>query len=230
MKINGFQKMTLLDFPGRVAATVFTGGCNLRCPFCHNALLVTQIDPSTLYDTDEVLSFLKSRKGILDGVAITGGEPLLQVDISGFIKKLKDMGYAVKLDTNGTFPLKLADIIEEKLVDYVAVDIKNCKEKYPATVGIDNFNIKNIEETVEILKRGDVPYEFRTTVVKEFHTVEDIERIGQWIKGAPRYFLQNFVDSGNLIGENLSAVSKETLQSMEKIVKPYVDLVEIRGI
>lgn len=230
VKINGFQKMTLLDFPGHVAATVFTGGCNLRCPFCHNAALVTEIDPDTLYNIDDVLSFLSSRVGLLDGVAITGGEPLLQFDIAGFIKKIKAMGYKVKLDTNGSYPDKLSEIIEEKLVDYIAVDIKNSKEKYSQTVGIENFDTDKIERTAELLKNGGIDYEFRTTVVKEFHTVEDIKKIGEWVGGAPRYFLQNFVDSGNLIGENMSAVSKETLIEMKKTAEPYFKSVEIRGI
>lgn len=230
MKINGFQKMTLLDFPGRVAATVFTGGCNLRCPFCHNALLVTEIDPSTLYNTEDVLNYLKGRTKLLDGVAITGGEPLLQPDISGFIKKIKAMGYKVKLDTNGTFPDKLADIIEEGIVDYIAVDIKNCREKYPETVGVGSFDVTKIDKTVELLKNGGIDYEYRTTVVQNFHTVDDIKSIGEWVGGAPRYFLQNFVDSGNLIGDNMCAVLKETLFEMKRAAEPYFNAVEIRGI
>ena len=230
MKINGFQKMTLLDFPGHVAATVFTGGCNLRCPFCHNALLVTEIDPDTLYNTEDVLNYLRGRTKLLDGVAITGGEPLLQPDISGFIKKIKAMGYKVKLDTNGTFPDKLADIIEEGIVDYIAVDIKNCREKYPETVGVTDFDVSKIDRTAEILRKGGIDYEFRTTVVDRFHTVSDIKRIGEWVGGAPHYFLQNFVDSGNLIGENMSAVPKETLFEMKEAAKPYFKSVDIRGI
>lgn len=230
MKINGFQKMTLLDFPHHVAATVFTGGCNLRCPFCHNAALVTEIDPDTLYIEDDILAYLKTRTALLDGVAITGGEPLLQVDISGFIKKIKAMGYKVKLDTNGTFPDKLADIVEEGIVDYIAVDIKNCREKYAETVGVKDFDASKIDRTAEILKNGGIDYEFRTTVVKEFHTVEDIKKIGEWVGGAPHYYLQNFVDSGNLIGKNMSAVSRETLDLMKKTAEPFFKEVGIRGI
>ncbi len=230
MQIHGFQKMTLLDFPGKVAATVFTGGCNLRCPFCHNAALVTDIDSSTLYNTEDILSFLSKRTKLLDGVAITGGEPLLQIDIAGFIKKIKNMGYKVKLDTNGTFPDKLAELLEENLLDYVAMDIKNCKEKYEETVGIKGFNLENVERSVSLLKSSGIDFEFRTTVVKEFHTVEDIINIGEWISGAPNYFLQNFEDSGNLIGEKMHPVSKETLLEMEKNVLKFVKNTGIRGI
>ena len=176
MQIHGFQKMTLLDFPGRVACTVFTGGCNLRCPFCHNALLVTKLTDTDIIPTESVFSYLEKRKGILDGVAITGGEPLLQPDIASFIRKIKNMGYAVKLDTNGAYPAKLRDLIEEGIVDYVAMDVKNSKEKYGETVGIPNFDVSKIEESIKFLMSGKVDFEFRTTVVKEFHTVEDIEK------------------------------------------------------
>ena len=207
MKIHGLQKMTLLDYPGKVACTVFFGGCNMRCPFCHNALLVTQVeDGGTITDTD-VLDFLKTRQGLLDGVGITGGEPLLQPEIIPFAEKIKELGYSVKIDTNGTRPQVLKELVSKKLVDYVAVDIKNRKEKYAKTVDIENFDIKPVEETVEFLLSGAVDYEFRTTVVKNFHSVEDITAICEWIKGARRYFLQNFVDSGNLIGKNMQGAS-----------------------
>lgn len=230
MKIYGFQKMTLLDFPGHVAATVFTGGCNLRCPFCHNAALVTEIDPATQYNEDEILRFLSTRTKLLDGVAITGGEPLMQVDICGFIKKVKALGYKVKLDTNGSFPDKLSEIVEEKLVDYIAVDIKNSREKYSVTTGVKNYDLKPLDKSIEILKHSDIEHEFRTTVVKELHTVEDIINIGEWIKGEKNYFLQNFVDSGNLIGSGFSAVSRDTIYKMKEAAMPYFDNVEIRGL
>ena len=230
MKIFGFQKMTLLDFPGKVACTVFTGGCNFRCPFCHNAPLVTELDLNSEIKEKEVTDYLLKRTGLLDGVCITGGEPLLQPDIEDFIAKIKEMGYAVKLDTNGSYPERLKSIIHKGLVDYVAMDIKNCKEKYALTVGIDNFDITPIEQSVEILLENKVDYEFRTTVVKEYHTVEDIKNAALWIKGAKRYFLQNFVDSGELIGSNLNAVSKETLEKMKKEAEQYTDFSQIRGI
>ncbi len=230
MRISGFQKLTLLDFPGHVAATVFTGGCNLRCPFCHNALLVTDLNEANEYTQDEVLSYLKKRAGILDGVCISGGEPLLQHDIEQFIKKIKDIGLSVKLDTNGTFPEKLREFISAKLVDYVAMDIKNSKEAYAEAVGVSSFDISPIEQSVKLLLQGDVDYEFRTTVVRELHKEENIEEIAKWICGAKRYFLQNFVDSGNLIGENLSAVSPKTLDAMRVCAEKYIDFVGLRGV
>lgn len=230
MNIYGLQKMTLLDYPHKVACTVFTGGCNLRCPFCHNAALVTEINADDKYREDDILSFLETKKGLLDGVCITGGEPLLQVDIAGFIKKIKAMGFLVKLDTNGSFPDKLNDLIESNIIDYVAVDIKNSKEKYALTVGIKDYDLANIERTVDILKNSNIEYEFRTTVVKEFHTVEDIKKIGRWLKGSKRYYLQNFVDSGNLIGENLNPVSKDCMYDMKEAALEYIDFVDIRGI
>ena len=230
MKINGFQKLTLLDFPGHTACTVFTGGCNLRCPFCHNALLVTEVDDLEDYPEEEILAFLKKRQGILDGVAITGGEPLLQRDIRAFIEKVRALGYAVKLDTNGTFPKVLRELMDAGLLDYVAVDIKNSKEKYAETTGMKALDLSGIEETVQLLLEGRVPYEFRTTVVREFHTPEDIRKIGEWIRGADRYVLQHFEDSGNLIGKNMHPVSKEEMTEMQRIVQSYVGNAEIRGL
>ena len=222
--------MTLLDFPGKVACTVFTGGCNFRCPFCHNALLVTKLPEKPDYTEDEILSFLEKRIGLLDGVAITGGEPLLNPDIADFIRKIRDMGYAVKLDTNGSFPERLKAIVSEGLVDYVAMDIKNRREKYAETVGLKNLDLSKIEESVEFLKSGAVDYEFRTTVVKQFHTVEDIRAAAEWISGAKRYFLQNFVDSGELICEEVCGVDKETMLKMKSAAADFVPQTEIRGI
>lgn len=222
--------MTLLDFPGKVACTVFTGGCNFRCPFCHNALLVTKLPEKPDYTEDEILSFLEKRIGLLDGVAITGGEPLLNPDIADFIRKIRDMGYAVKLDTNGSFPERLKAIVSEGLVDYVAMDIKNRREKYAETVGLKNLDLSKIEESVEFLKSGAVDYEFRTTVVKQFHTVEDIRAAAEWISGVKRYFLQNFVDSGELICEEVCGVDKETMLKMKSVAADFVPQTEIRGI
>lgn len=230
MKIAGFQKMTLLDFPGKVACTVFAEGCNLRCPFCHNAGLVTKIDEDAEIKEEEILDFLKKRVGLLDGVCVTGGEPLLQVGVEDFLRKIRKMGYAVKLDTNGSFPDRLKRIVEEGLVDYVAIDVKNRMEKYGETVGIPSFSTEKIEESIDFLLSGKVDYEFRTTVVAEFHTEEDIEAIAKRIRGAKRYFLQNFVDSGNLIGSDLHAVSKEVLQGMKARAKRVLPEVGVRGI
>ena len=229
MKISGFQKMTLLDFPGKVACTIFTFGCNLRCPFCHNASLVLG-GAQEEHTEEEILSYLEKRRGLLDGVCITGGEPLLQSDIKDFIRKLKERGYAVKLDTNGCFPEKLKALINDGLVDYVAMDIKNCLRDYGKTVGINNFDTTPIKESVAFLINGNVDFEFRTTVVRELHTIEGIKTLSKEIKGAPRYFLQSFVDSGDLIGENLSGYDREVLEKMAEAAKETLDIVEIRGI
>lgn len=230
MYINGFQKLTILDYPGKVACIVFTPGCNFRCPFCHNAALVTHIDKDTYIDEEEVLSYLKKRQGILDGVVITGGEPLLQDGIEEFIGKIKDLGYAIKLDTNGSFPEKLISLVEKGLVDYVAMDIKNSKAKYMVTIGVNNIDMASIEKSVDFLLQNKVNYEFRTTIVDGFHTVDDIQDIVVWIKGAHKYFLQNFVDSGDLIETGLSPVSVDMLKEMKKKATEFVPCVEIRGI
>lgn len=230
MYINGFQKLTVLDYPGKVACIVFTPGCNFRCPFCHNASLVTHIDKNTYIDVEEVLSYLKKRQGILDGVVITGGEPLLQDGIEEFIGKIKELGYAVKLDTNGSFPEKLISLVEKGLVDYVAMDIKNSKAKYMTTIGVNNIDMASIEKSVDFLLQDKVDYEFRTTIVDGFHTIDDIQDIVVWIKGAHKYFLQNFVDSGDLIESDLGAVSVDMLKEMKKKATEIVPCVEIRGI
>ena len=230
MIVSGLAKLTLLDYPGKTACTVFTGGCNFRCPFCHNAPLVIGADAAGILTEEDVLSHLKKRQGILDGVCITGGEPLLQKDIAEFIARIRDLGYSVKLDTNGSFPDRLASLAEKGLIDYVAMDIKNCKEKYPATVGIKDFDVAPICESVEFLKGGSLPYEFRTTVVREFHTAEDFVAIGDWISGAKKYFLQAFSDAGELIEEGLHGVEKPEMQAFADLLRPKIELVELRGI
>lgn len=229
MNIQGLQKLTLLDYPGKMACTVFTAGCNLRCPFCHNSRLVINPEKQSEYTDEEIFSFLKKRSGILDGVAITGGEPLLQNDIEDFIRRVKDLGYAVKLDTNGTFPEKLRDLVEKGLIDYVAMDVKNSPELYAETVGIIGYDISKIKESIDFLLEGRVDYEFRTTVVREFHSVFGMNGLGEMIKGARRHFLQGFIDSGELIGFGMSAVPKEEMERMKKIMLQYVDECEIRG-
>ena len=229
MIIKGLQKLTLLDYPGHTACTVFTAGCNLRCGFCHNSLLVTDIDDGSV-SQEEFFSFLKTRKGILDGVAITGGEPLLQKGIKDFMRRIKTEGFAVKLDHNGTMPELLDEIIKEGLVDYVAVDIKNSPEKYALTAGLSTFDIAPVKKTVDMLIGGNVEYEFRTTVTKELFEESDFIKIGEFIKGAKRYFIQQFKDSGNLIEKDFfSPCSKETLISFKKAIEPFVKSVEIRG-
>ena len=230
MIINGFQKLTLLDYPSKVACTIFTAGCNMRCPFCHNASLVTHIDTENTFTTEEVLDYLKKRQGILEGVCITGGEPLLQPDIKEFVAEIKKLGYSVKLDTNGTFPEKLKELVNEGLVDYVAMDIKNSKAKYKETAGINNLDLSKIEESVDFLINSNIDFEFRTTIVNEFHTVEDIQDIVVWIRGAHKYFLQNFVDSGDLIEAGLNPVTLDTLREMKEKATEILPCVELRGI
>lgn len=227
MRICGLQKLSLLDYPEKLAATVFTGGCNLRCPFCHNASLVT----GTAEDLprEEVLSFLRTRRGLLDGVCLTGGEPLLQEDLPDLIGEIRELGFAVKLDTNGAFPEKLAALLRDGLLDYVAMDIKNSLPKYPMTVGFPDFDTAPVEESVQLLRRGTVPFEFRTTLVREFHTEGDLLAVASWLEGAPRYFLQTFADSGGLICPGLHGFSPEEMLAFADLVRPYFHSVGIRG-
>jgi pyruvate formate lyase activating enzyme len=229
MKVFGLQKLTLLDYPEKVACTVFTGGCNFRCPFCHNASLVTHIDPNAVMEEEEFFKFLKKRQGILDGVCVSGGEPLLQEDIEQFIEKIKMLGFLVKLDTNGSFPDTLKRLVKGKKVDYVAMDIKNSKEHYGMTAGDAKVPLDKVEESAAFLMEGLVPYEFRTTVVKELHTKEDFRAIGKWLSKDSPYFLQNFVDSGDIIGERFSAYSKAELEEFAGILRQTIDKVELRG-
>ncbi|MBO5312799.1 MAG: anaerobic ribonucleoside-triphosphate reductase activating protein [Clostridia bacterium] len=228
MIIGGFQKMSMVDFPEKIACTVFTYGCNFRCPFCHNAGLVTQ--EVSQIPLCEILSYLDKRKGILDGVCISGGEPLIQEGSFELMEEIKSRGLSVKLDTNGYLPEKLEKAIELGLVDYVAMDIKNSKEKYAKTVGLDRIDISKIEKSVSLLLQGRVEYEFRTTAVKELHSAEDFKSIGEWIKGAERYYIQAFVDSGNIIGSGLSCPDITELNAFKDAVSPYVGAVELRGV
>lgn len=229
MKIQGLQKLTLLDYPGKVACTVFTAGCNFRCPFCHNASLVTHVDETNMIDTEQVLAFLRKRQGILDGVCITGGEPLLQEDIESFLFEVKHLGYQVKLDTNGSLPNRLKQIVEAGLADYVAMDIKNTPDKYGETIGIEGYDMSNILQSVEFLKRGKIPFEFRTTVVREFHKRDDFTAIGSWIQGEEPYYLQGFEDSGDLIRPGLRGYTREVMEQALAIVKCKIPNAEIRG-
>ena len=230
MVFNGLQKLTLLDFPGKVACTLFTAGCDFRCPFCHNASLVYRDDKLETFTEDDILSFLKKRQGILEGVAVTGGEPMLNSGLPDFMAKIKALGYAVKLDTNGSYPDRLKYVIEKGLADKIAVDIKNSKEKYGITVGIPDYDIKPIEESVNILLNSDIDYEFRTTVTENFHDTDDFIKIGEWIKGTKAYFLQNFVDSGELIDGSIKGVSPETMHSYLTVVQKYIPNAQLRGV
>ena len=232
MKVTGIQKLTLLDYPGVVACTVFTAGCNFRCPFCHNAMLVLpeQIDDECLTD-DEVFGFLKKRRGVLDGVAVTGGEPLLHADMPEFLARVKELGYKIKLDTNGSNPELLSEIVKNKLVNRVAMDIKNAPEEYARTIGLKSFDIAPVERSKEMLLRGDIDYEFRTTVVKGIHTKESLIGAAKWIEGAKEYYLQQFKDSGNLIlPDGLSAYDEKQMHALADAVRDYVPTVEARGV
>ena len=229
MTFDGFQKMTLLDFPGKIACTLFTHGCNFRCPFCHNPGLVVEA-PTAQYTEEDILSFLKTRQGLLDGVCITGGEPTLQKDLPEFIRKVRALGFAVKLDTNGARPEVLEALLKEALLDYVAMDIKSSPDRYGEAVGIPNFDIAPVKKSVALLEASDLPHEFRTTVVKELHDEKCIQDIGVWLKGDTKYFLQQFQNDKPLIGQNLTPHDPETLDLFRKNLLSDLPNTELRGI
>lgn len=228
MKFGGLQKLTLLDYPEYVACTLFTVGCNFRCPFCHNSTLVV-CQGHDEYSQEEMMSFLTKRKGVLEGVCLTGGEPLIQAGVEEFLKFVKSLGYKVKLDTNGAFPDRLKRLVEAELVDYVAMDVKNSKELYSTTVGCQ-MDLNAICRSVEYLKSGVVDYEFRTTVTGTFHTAKSIEDMAQWLTGAKRWYLQQFVDSGDLIDNTVVGCDVETLKLYQQIAQRYVPDTRLRGI
>ena len=230
MQIHGFAKLTLLDYPGRIAATVFTGGCNFRCPFCHNAVLVLDPNAQPLIPEDEVLRELESRKNKLEGVCITGGEPTLNRDLPEFIEKVRALGLLVKLDSNGTAPDMIADLIDRGLIDYIAMDIKSSPEGYSKAVGLKEMSMDDIFRSVDLIMQSGIDYEFRTTVVDGIHTADDFKKTGIWIKGAKAYYLQQYKDSGDLIApRGLASPSKETLEKYREILLPYVPNTSIRG-
>lgn len=230
MLIKGLQKLTLLDFPDKMACTLFTFGCNFRCPFCHNASLVLadRADDSAMHEED-FFKFLRSRRGILEGVCISGGEPTLQPDLPAFIRRIKDMGFAVKLDTNGYRPAVLKTMVSEGLLDYVAMDIKNSLSRYPETVGISRFDTAPIEESMDFLMENRVPFEFRTTLVKGLHTPESIAEMGRRLAGGERFFLQSFEDSGDLIAEGLTGLDRAETEALLAVLCNYVPNAQIRG-
>ncbi|MEG1789453.1 MAG: anaerobic ribonucleoside-triphosphate reductase activating protein [Oscillospiraceae bacterium] len=231
MIFSGLQKLTLLDYPGQVACTLFTGGCNLRCPFCHNASLALPTRERDALPDEEILAFLKKRQGLLDGVAVTGGEPLLHPELPELLRKIKALGYKIKLDTNGTFPERLRGLIDAGLIDRVAMDIKAAPDKYALTVGVPKLDMAPIFESAALLLSGVTEYEFRTTAVRGLHEPEDFPKIGEWLRGADEYYIQCFIDSGDLIaGGGLSAFSKEDMQALAALVRPFVPSVKIRGL
>ena len=229
MKIHGLQKLTLLDFPGAVACTVFLGGCDFRCPYCHNAELLDP-DYPPLMDEPELLSFLRKRQGLLDGVCITGGEPLLRPELPELMEHIRALGYKIKLDTNGAQPARLRGILDAGLADYIAMDIKNSPERYAETIGRPGFDLTPVRESVRLLMEGAADYEFRTTLVAELHSETDIRAIGQWIAGAKRYFLQPFAGRDTVPMEGLSAPSDEKLKLYLSIAREYVPETQLRGV
>ncbi len=229
MKIHGLQKMTLLDFPGRVACTVFLGYCDFRCPYCHNAELIDGSAPAVM-EAEELYGFLAKRKGLLDGVAVTGGEPCLNPALPDLLRRIKEMGFAAKLDTNGDHPEMLKRILDEKLIDYAAMDIKNSPEKYALTAGLQRLSLDNIRKSIDLLRSSGIDYEFRTTVVRELHEASDFEEIGKMIEGAPHYYLQSFTDRESVPFANLHSPDPEDLKKYGMIVSRYVKDVNIRGV
>jgi pyruvate formate lyase activating enzyme len=231
MNIKGLQKTTLLDFPEKLACTVFTGGCNFRCPFCHNASLVLRAGEVDGISEDEFFSYISKRKGMLDGVCITGGEPLLNPDIDELMRKIRAEGLLIKLDTNGAYPDRLEALLDEGLVDYVAMDIKNTKEKYALTAGLDeSFDISTIERSIDVIMKKAPDYEFRTTVVRELHTPEDLVAISEWITDAKNYFLQKYVDSGDILAEGFSAYSDGEMLDILGKVREKMPHTILRGV
>lgn len=230
MRISGLQKLTLLDYPGLLACTVFLPGCNLRCPFCHNAdLVLPERMEAPQLTVEYLLEFLQSRKGKLDGVCITGGEPTLQKDLPRLLETVKAMGFRIKLDTNGTNPQVLRQLLEAKLPDYVAMDIKNSPDRYTQTCGGVEV-LEPVRESAALLMEGAADYEFRTTVCNPLHTPEELAAIGQWLRGAKQYFLQQFVASSNLVGSGLTAPTKEEMEAMRQAVLPYIPNTRLRGV
>lgn len=226
MRISGLQKTTLLDFPGRVACTIFLSGCNFRCPFCQNSEILEGGGEDI--PEEELFAFLRRRRGILDGVCVSGGEPLVHAETAELLRRIKSLGYDIKLDTNGAFPDRLKELVRGGLADFVAMDIKNSPRRYAKTAGTA-VDISQIEESTAFLMSGEVEYEFRTTVVKELHEAEDFIRIGQWLRGAKRYFLQTFRDGDTVLQRGLTPCSDAEMRAFKQLLKPYIPNVLIRG-
>lgn len=228
--IKGFIKNSFVDYPGKIAATVFTGGCNFSCPYCHNGELVKSPGKMKTIPVWEIMEFLEKRKGLIDGVVITGGEPTLWPGLRDFILKIRELGYFVKLDTNGYEPLILEGLLKENLLDYVAMDIKNAPEKYAQTAGLKQIDIARIIKSTEIIKNSGIDYEFRTTVMKEFHTKEDFEKIGGWLIGTKKYVLQNYnPKEGQVEDKIFTPFSRDELEDYKNLLSAYIDKVEIRN-
>jgi len=227
MKLGGLEKFSGVDFDGKLACTLFTVGCNFRCPFCHNSPLVIETEENIT--EQEFFDFLQERKHLLNGVCISGGEPTLQKDLVEFISKIKKLGFAVKLDTNGTNPTILQELIDKKLIDYVAMDIKNCFNAYSDIIGLKNYDLTSVKKSVEILKKDLVDYEFRTTLVREYHTLENIIELGEDIKGAKKLFLQKFKPADTCLEKDLTEVSKADAELFKDILSDNIPQVKLRG-
>lgn len=232
MEIYGIQKLTLLDFPGRIATTIFLSGCNLRCPYCHNrdVALNKKYAHCNYPNSSELIQLLIARKPLIKNVVISGGEPLAQPDVLSFIKEIKSCGLSVKIDTNGCYPTVLEEILSHNLVDYVAMDIKNSLSKYEQTVGTKDFNIEAVKESAKLLRAGTTQYEFRTTLVSEFHSAADIIKIGQWLNGSSSYYLQNYVDSDNIADSNFHALLPSEVKKFQLIASQFFEKVSLRNI
>jgi len=229
MVINGLQKMTLLDFPGKVACTVFLGWCDFRCPFCHNWELVDGSAPEEM-SVEKLLSFLERRRGILEGVAITGGEPMLNKDLPELLKRIRDLGYPTKVDTNGNHPGVLETILKEGLADYIAMDVKNSPERYGQTIGLDKFDLAGVRESIGLIMAGAPDYEFRTTAVAQLHDRDSFEGIGHMIEGASRYFIQKFTDRDTVPFGGLTAPEDDRMREYADVIRPFVPSVQLRGV
>lgn len=232
MVIAGLQKLTTTDFPGVIAAIVFTQGCNLKCPYCQNSSLIPICisDNSGTVSEDDFFSFLEKRKKVLDGIVITGGEPLVQNDLKEFIQKMKALGYLVKLDTNGTNPEALAQLLNENLLDYVAMDVKNDGVNFSKTCGLKGVNMQNIQNSIQVLKTSNVPHEFRTTIVKEFHSEENIQNIANMLGKEETYFIQNFEDSANVLNHRLHGFTNDELMSLQRKFEIDYPNLKVRGL
>ena len=230
MRICGLNKTTLLDYPGHVAAAIFLGGCNFRCPFCQNGDLVLRPESQRVIDEQEIYAFLEKRKGVLSGVCITGGEPTLEKDLSAVIRKIKGMGYLVKLDTNGYRPETLRELLAEGILDYIAMDVKNCMDRYRETTGCSHFDIEKIRESIYLIKGCGIDYEFRTTVVKELHSDENMVKLGKEIEGAKAYFLQGYQESGGVISPGFHSCTKMEMEKKAALVRRFVSNVQLRGV
>ncbi len=229
MKINGYERFSMVDFEGKICCTVFTGGCNMRCPFCHNGALVVGDVKSNQIDDGEVFEYLEKRKGLVDAVSVTGGEATLQPDLADFLRRVRKLGYQIKLDTNGLRPDVLKSLLDEGLVDYVAMDIKNSPQKYAMTTGLKNVDLDKINESMRIIKQSGVDHEYRTTIIKEFHTLEDMQSIAEWVQGANNYFMQKYKDSEGCISHGYHEVDKEHAEQFAKLFEGKVARVGLRG-